>query len=258
MDIKKDPNIETLEKIAKKLGDLTSGMVVVGGCTTGLHITDDTAPAVRKTEDVDLITDVTTRGFHKLSEELKKVGFKEDISGPICRYKSGGLLLDVMPINSKAIGVTGRWYKMAYENAEKTKLPSGKEVSVIRAPEFLACKLDAFSDRGDGDFLMSKDIQDIIAVIDGRPEIVDEVENSPKALRGYLGEQFKSIITNSDFRNNLPGHLNAESQDRIPIIMARIERMSMIEAGKGVKNKRSEKKSLSLTETRDSGDKIQK
>jgi hypothetical protein len=45
---------------------------------------------------------------------------------------------------------------------------------MITAPYFLACKLAAFRSRGEGDYLMSHDMEDIVAVLDGRPEVVWE------------------------------------------------------------------------------------
>jgi len=55
---------------------------------------------------------------------------------------------------------------------------------------FLATKLEAFDHRGGGDFLLSRDVEDVIAVLDGRPEIVDEVREVDAELRIYLGKRF--------------------------------------------------------------------
>ena len=49
-----DPNFELLVRVAEALGELRSRFVFVGGCATGLLITDPAAPAARPTHDVDI------------------------------------------------------------------------------------------------------------------------------------------------------------------------------------------------------------
>ena len=39
-----NPNIDLLEKMVERLGELAEQMVFVGGCATGLLITDEAAP----------------------------------------------------------------------------------------------------------------------------------------------------------------------------------------------------------------------
>jgi len=51
-----DPNVVLLEVVAERLGDdLRDEMVFVGGAVAGLLITDPAMPAIRPTEDVDLL-----------------------------------------------------------------------------------------------------------------------------------------------------------------------------------------------------------
>ena len=53
------------------------------------------------------------------------------------------------------------------------KLENTISVRVITAPYFIATKLEAFFDRGRGDFLGSSDLEDIITVLDGRDDILE-------------------------------------------------------------------------------------
>lgn len=81
-------NIESLTIIAHRLGNLCDEVTFVGGCVTGLLITDKAAPDVRFTVDVDCIINVITRtDYYALAEKLRQKGFKELMSGnhPICR-----------------------------------------------------------------------------------------------------------------------------------------------------------------------------
>lgn len=88
MEKQVNPNIEILTMAVDMLGPLKDEMVFLGGCATGLLITDSAAPAVRPTIDVDVITEVTSLGdYYKLSDKLRQRGFAEDKSegAPLCR-----------------------------------------------------------------------------------------------------------------------------------------------------------------------------
>ena len=50
----KDINIRMIIDVAKRLGVLREKVVFVGGCATGLFITDPAIPEVRTTQDVRL------------------------------------------------------------------------------------------------------------------------------------------------------------------------------------------------------------
>ena len=52
-----DPNLAMLERIAEALGPLRHRMVFLGGCATGLLITDPAAAPIRATRDVDVIVE---------------------------------------------------------------------------------------------------------------------------------------------------------------------------------------------------------
>ncbi len=55
-----DPNVQMLEVVATKLGpDMLRRLVFVGGSIAGLLITDPLLPAVRPTDDIDLVVQVT-------------------------------------------------------------------------------------------------------------------------------------------------------------------------------------------------------
>jgi hypothetical protein len=98
---------------------------------------------------------------------------------------------------------------------------------VVTALYFLATKIEAFEGRGEGNFLASHDIEDMIAVIDGRKEVVDEVKNSPDDLKSFLSAKFSDLLKNEMFLESLPGHLlpDTASQARLPLIINRIETM---------------------------------
>jgi hypothetical protein len=55
-----DSNRALFESVVRLLGPVLDDLVFVGGCTTGLFLTDSVAGGIRPTKDVDAIVDVTT------------------------------------------------------------------------------------------------------------------------------------------------------------------------------------------------------
>jgi len=230
MTRKSNPNLDILMLTAGKLGELTNEMVFLGGSTTGLLITDDASPPVRETKDVDVIVEVVTLAeYYKLSEKLRALGFNEDQSegAPLCRWVMDGLILDVMPTDSKILGFSNVWYSTAMKESVEIELPNSTKIKVVTGPYFLATKLEAFEGRGNGDYLLSHDLEDIISVIDGRIEIIEEVLSSSEELKAYLIEKFSGLLEAPRFIEALPGKLPGDesSQGRVSIILERIKQI---------------------------------
>ena len=227
MHRERNPNIQILEMAVAYLGPLADDMVFLGGCSTGLLLTDIAAPPIRVTQDVDVITEVASLAdYHRLSGQLRKRGFKEDQSSdaPICRWVAAGVVLDVMPTRPEILGFGNEWYQPALDAAVGVELPSGKRIRMVTAPYFLATKLAAFIGRGKGDYVTSHDIEDIVAVLDGRPEIVNEVRQVNETLRKHLMARFAALLRDKNFVAALHGHLPGDtaSQARAPLVMERI------------------------------------
>jgi hypothetical protein len=225
-----NPNLLMLEVAAEKLGPLLDVVVFLGGCATALLITDPAAPPMRATVDVDVIVEATSLSvYHRFSSKLRERSFSEDSSpgAPICRWLSGSLVLDVMPTDPDLLGFGNQWFKKAFRAAERTALPSGKTIKLLPAPYFIATKIEAFDQRGDDDFLFSKDTEDVIAVIDGRAELAKEIIEAEHGLRRYITEHLSRWMENSDFLDALPGLMlpDSASQARVTTIMSRIEKI---------------------------------
>lgn len=136
------------------------------------------------------------------------MGFKNSIGkGPICRWEYSGIMVDVMPTEGKILGFSNGWYPDGLANAETAVLPDGQKVLVFAAPYLLASKVEAFLDRGRGDFHASPDIEDIVAILDGCHDLKERVQRAPKDVRSYLAEKFQAFLTQTRFLENLPGHV---------------------------------------------------
>jgi hypothetical protein len=88
----------------------------------------------------------------------------------------------------------------------------------------VASKLEAFHGRGADDVTLSHDLEDIIAVIDGRAEIVDEIGEAEPEVRQYITFEVGALLKNADFVEALSGFLlpNAASQARRPLLEQRL------------------------------------
>jgi hypothetical protein len=183
-----NPNADLLLSAVQKLVPLLDRIVFVGGCAAGLLITDPGAAPVRPTVDVDAIVEIASYAeLVALEVLLRQLGFDQPHveCAPLCRWIQGDLILDLMPTDSSILGFTNRWYSQALENAETVEVGEHK-IRLISASYFLATKLEAFHGRGQFDYRMSRDIEDIVTVLDGRQEIVAEVQRSTASLRQYL------------------------------------------------------------------------
>ena len=71
----KDPNLRLLEAAAKVMQPVLDELVFVGGCATGLLISDPGSGGVRPTLDVDTISDVASYAdYAGLSDRLRALG----------------------------------------------------------------------------------------------------------------------------------------------------------------------------------------
>ncbi|MDH3976301.1 MAG: hypothetical protein OEV42_18705 [Deltaproteobacteria bacterium] len=229
-----NPNLEILLLAVKQLGPIVADMVFLGGCATPLLVTDPASAQARFTRDVDVITELTSRNdYYRLCAKLRERGFLEDTSedAPLCRWISGGILLDVMPTDAGILGFSNRWYGPAIEKSAERTLPSGHTIRLVTAPYFLATKLEAFYGRGGGDYMASHDMEDIVSLIDGRRELIGEILQDDNELRDYLKENFSVLLNIPDFLHALPGHLppDAAGQARLPLLIERIRNIAGLE-----------------------------
>jgi predicted nucleotidyltransferase len=207
-------SIELLELAADALGPLLDEVVFVGGATVTLWITDQGAPPVRPTKDVDVVVEVATRAaFHDFESRLRERRFSEDQEdGVICRWRHpGDLILDAMPSEPGILGFDNHWQGAAIPHAIARELPSGATIRAVSPPYLLATKLEAFKGRGNRDFLGSRDFSDIIALVDGREELVHEVAQAPADVRDYIAAELRVLLADARFSDGLFGALRPDA-----------------------------------------------
>ncbi len=221
------PNVQALIEVAEGLEDLRDEVVFLGGATVALLLTDPGAHHVRVTKDVDCIVEVASLlEYHRLDERLRARGFVTDAGGVICRYRLGERILDVMPTVDAILGFANRWSRQAILGASPYELRAGLTARIVAPMHLLATKLEAFKARGRQDMLISHDLEDIVLLVDGRPELVEEARSqAPADLRQYLRETFDDLFADGLFLEALAGHLPPDdaSQARLPVLQARLD-----------------------------------
>jgi predicted nucleotidyltransferase len=227
-----DPNLAKIELIANVLGPLRERLVFVGGCAAGLLLTDPAAAPARVTYDVDLTVQVAALAdYHRLEDEFRALGFTRDLDMEvICRWRYRDLEVDLMPTDPAILGFANRWYPLVVKTAQSIRLPAGFDIRLITAPAFLATKFEAFADRGKGNLLASHDLEDIITVLDGRPELPQEIADCSSELRSYLSTRCRNLMAAPAFFDYLPGMITPSETlgERVAILTDRLQQIARL------------------------------
>lgn len=220
-----------LTQAARLLLPLQEEFVFLGGLTLALLVSDPAAPDVRPTEDVDVIIQIGTYAkYGQLEEKLRRNGFtqpREEVS-VICRWLKDGLKIDIMPVEERILNFGNRWYSYAMKSASLVSLTNNLAIRVTSAPCFLATKIEAFQSGTRGDYWTSRDLEDIVSVLDGRSEVVAETHAAEPAVQTFLAETFQSYLGNEHFLEALDALLypDAMSQARRPLVLSRMAQIA--------------------------------
>ena len=222
--------LDQIELVADKFRKLPCDFAFLGGAVLGVLITDPAAPPARTTKDVDVLVDTPTRkSYTDLEARLRKLGFKNDTTegAPICRWRWDEIVIDVMPPTKKVLGWKSAWLPEALNTAVPID-PKSPLIRFVLAPYYLATKIEAFHGRGRDDFMGSQDMEDLVAVVNGRDTLLEEIGRTPPALRRYLGHEFSRFLKDSRFLDSLDGHLGFEGpeQGRKATVMKRLREIA--------------------------------
>ncbi len=86
----------------------------------------------------------------------------------------------------------------------------------------MATKLEAYLGRGNGDPLTSQDIEDILILLDGRPEIIANLNAAPTEVLRYVQEQLAVLLQINAFEHAVAAAANQDA-GREQLIFERIE-----------------------------------
>ena len=186
---------------------------------------------------MDVVIDLAHYGQYAetLRDELVGLGLEEDTTegAPRCRWRfiaAPRQIVDIMPTKGEVLGFSTKWYADAFRTAEPFQVPGGPVIRLVTPPYYLVTKLTAFRDRGSRDPIVSHDLEDIIAVVDGRESLVGEIQASPTEVRAFIAAAWRDLLETGNVLALLQAHLAPDeaSQARADLIVARIEAMSRL------------------------------
>lgn len=201
-----------LEIVCQEIGaDLLRQLTLVGGSAQA--VLPLTVPA-RPTKDVDFVLlTIAPLDWHRFLHGLESRGFRasREEGAPICRYEknvgSMNLVVDIMPTDDR-LGFTNRWYPDVHAHRAETDIPG---LYVVTPLLYLLTKIEAFNSRGAKDPVSSSDLEDIVALCRGIPDLLDEVERgsdaSHAAARGFLS----AFASRPDAANLVRSHTEGDS-----------------------------------------------
>lgn len=190
-------NIEMIKTVAQGLDELVKEVVFVGGAITELYIEDRSQISeVRQTDDVDCIIEITSRkAYVTLEEQLRKRKFEND-QRIICRWHYKGVTVDIMPTDEKILGFTNRWYSEGIVNSIPYEVDKGMTIRILSIPYFIGCKLEALFNRGMSDLRLSKDLEDIVFLLNYGVKV--NADNT--SLKEYITRQCKILLNKQELR----------------------------------------------------------
>lgn len=107
------------------------------------------------------------------------------------------------------------------------RIYGGCATAYLLRPE-AAAGMVALRSRGKDDCLGSKDIGDIVIVLDRREELAEEVAGSDPDVRQFIMGEFCVLLEDEHFRAALPAHMLPEeaSQARAALVLARMHKIA--------------------------------
>lgn len=227
--ISSDHHLDVLKLAVVALESVLDEVVFIGGATISLYITEPQVVTIRSTKDVDMVVEVTHRTeYEEFCKKLRKLGFSEDISsGVICRFRKDSLLIDVMPTDKQILGFSNKWYLEGLRNSNKIEFMD-RTIQIFPVEYLIAAKIQAFKNRGKGNFSTSHDIEDIVTIVDGRKALAEEILVAQDRVRESLTQDFHQFISNADFVSALGAHISdrLNLEGRKQIVLERMRKVT--------------------------------
>lgn len=204
--------------------------VFAGGGIVQFLITDLAAPATSMTKDIDAVIEIASYGdYAEIEEALRVAGFKQSFQdkAAIVAWYWKGRRVDILPHKPfPLIPTTNRWFPWVLDDAVRYEIIPDQFAWIASPPSFLATKFEAFFSRGGGDYVQSKDIEDILAVVDGRVELAGEIEGAEREVSLFLRRCFSDLLTSRAFMDSLQ-YLIPDDQ-REAVVMDRLKKISLV------------------------------
>ena len=163
-------------------------VVFVGGATVPLRV-DLVAANGRVTDDIDCVVDaVNYAEYAALLERLRALGFSDaPEEGVTCRMRLGSVVMDFMPRANLPLAPSSPFFERIWMEPDSLEVEPGLTIPVARIGDLFATKVEAFLDRGAADPYASKDLEDLVTLLDGRASLLDELDAARAEVRMAAG-----------------------------------------------------------------------
>jgi hypothetical protein len=193
-------SLNMIKEVATALNKLNEEFIYVGGAVIEIYLDSASAPKIRPTEDVDCVIKLDSRLENKkLDEKLRGIKFQNDSSrgAPICRWIYLGIKVDIMATDDKILGFSNEWYEEGVKNNEIYTIED-QDVLIMKLPWFLACKIVAFNNRGAADIYMSKDLEDIVALIENAKDLDQKLSLGDGKVLDFIKNELIALYEDVD------------------------------------------------------------
>lgn len=216
MSTRREKARTVLRTIARALDGERPPVMFVGGVTTALFPLPKGVD-VRPTDDVDCVVDLASiADYYAFVSRLRARGFSEciDEGAPLCRLVYQGIRVDFVATVDTGIGPSNRWYTSAVAAANVHTLDDGLEVRAITPIFFVATKLEAFRGRGHGDYMASHDLEDVLTVLSGLPDLRDVIACDGTEVAIAIRSELATLAANEAFIDAVPCHFEGDAADQ--------------------------------------------
>ena len=147
-----------------------------------------------------------------------------DEDAPICRRKAGDLIIDVLPRDVTLIGMRGGFLATGYDRAMEVELPNGTRIHVLRPADLMAAKVEAWHDRGRGDWMASADLEDLLSLVEGLPDFGVVATQADPKVQTCLSAWAREMLAHPDLDTLLEGNVvGSQRAGRIARMQARLQ-----------------------------------
>lgn len=210
-------NRKRISVVAKVLEQLDLKVVFVGGSTVSLYVPEGESMEHRPTNDIDVVVEILSYDqYGELEGRLRDVGFRHDTESKVIgRFIVKGITVDIMPTGEDSLGFVNRWNTEGFHHAQEFILEPDTVVYILPLSYFIASKLEAYRNRpmtfGTSsqyslDYRSSRDIEDIVYLLDTVPDVEKLLAEGPSSVQGYLFSQFSLLLDDHDFEEGVESH----------------------------------------------------
>lgn len=191
-----------------------------------LLLPETVEPELRATEDVDCVVPIHSYGqYHRLEEQLRRLGCLPDPEGPLCRWLVDEIVTDLMPVSEEVLGFGNRWYDEALKEPVVVQFSESLSVKVVNLSVFLATKFEAHRSRG-GQYEESHDFEDIVLALAYSVDACPLVRSASPNVRDFLAGEMHVFLQSRRPEDVVSRCLPSTRQSLVKEVLGRMREIS--------------------------------